>query len=690
MIINSIKLENIRSYLNETVQFPEGNVLLAGDIGSGKSTILLALEFALFGLSKGILSGEALLRKGKREGSVEINLNIEGKQHIIKRTLKSVSGKVGQSSGYIISDDVKKEGTAQELKSQILSLLNYPKELLTKKSLIFRYTIYTPQEAMKKILLDDKEARLDTLRKVFQFDKYKKIRENTLVYIKHLREKLNLYKGQAEGIEDKKAELENKQQELKQLTENKNNLLPKIKSEKDTLIALKNKVQEMEKNLEKYHKIKKDLSVNETSLKEKIVQREKNNDELESIQLEMQKVRYKLSNMQLKKPVTEILQLKQELMKKEHLFSQANNELQQLHGKKQHLEANKQNIMVLDECPTCRQPVTDEHKKEINLVTNASLDNISKNIDLSKTKKSKYENEMKELKEKIESAQKQEHEYNIALKEEEHLTRNTTEKQDRINMINKLQAQLKQEIGMINTNIMELSNELSLIANVNLLEEQIQKEKSLLEEQQQSVHTLELQVATIQQDIKNREEVVNHLVKEVEKKEKARQNLQKVQQYHTWLNDFFIQLMSTMEKHVMLQVHSEFNTLFQEWFSVLLPDENISIRLDDEFTPVIEQNGYEVELDNMSGGEKTAVSLAYRLALNKVINNLIQNINTKDLLILDEPTDGFSTEQLDRMREVLDQLGLKQVVIVSHENKIESFVENTIRIEKNEHVSKVI
>jgi exonuclease SbcC len=690
MIINSIKLENIRSYLNETIQFSEGNVLLAGDIGSGKSTILLALEFALFGLSKGILSGDALLRKGKREGSVEVNLEIGGKQHIIKRTLKNVSGKTGQSSGYIIADDVKKEGTAQELKSHILTLLNYPKDLLTKKSLIFRYTVYTPQEAMKKILLDDKEARLDTLRKVFQFDKYKKIRDNTAIYIKHLKEKLNLYKGLAEGIEDKKAELNNKQQELAQLTDNKNSLLPRLKNEREILVATKHRMQELEKNLETFHKIKKNLLVNETSLKEKIAQREKNNGEVENIQLEMQKIRYKLSNMQLKKPVTDILQLKEELVKKELLFNQANNELQQLHGKRQHLESSKQNILDLDECPTCRQPVSDEHKKEINLVTNASLDNLSKNMDLHKTKKSKYENELKDIRQKIELAQKQEHDYQVALKEEELLTRNTTEKQERINAITQTQAQLKQEIGMINTTILELSNELSLITNVDLLEEQIKKERQLMEDQQQSVHTLDLQIATIEQDIKNREEVVNHLVKEVEKKEKARANLQKVQQYHTWLGDFFIQLMSTMEKHVMLQVHSEFNTLFQEWFNILLPDENISIRLDDEFTPVIEQNGYEVELDNMSGGEKTAVSLAYRLALNKVINNLIQNINTKDLLILDEPTDGFSTEQLDRVREVLDQLGLKQVIIVSHENKIESFVENTIRIEKNEHVSKII
>jgi len=57
--------------------------------------------------------------------------------------------------------------------------------------------------------------------------------------------------------------------------------------------------------------------------------------------------------------------------------------------------------------------------------------------------------------------------------------------------------------------------------------------------------------------------------------------------------------------------------------------------------------------------------------------------------MLDEPTDGFSSEQLDRVRDVLDQLNMQQVIIVSHESKIESFVDNVIRVGKEEHVSKI-
>ncbi|MBU3941276.1 MAG: SMC family ATPase, partial [Nanoarchaeota archaeon] len=176
MLIKKIKLENIRSYLNEEVNFPKGSLVLSGNIGSGKSTILLAVDFVLFGLTRGILSGNALLRNGTEKGSVELHFDLDGKSIIVRRNLKRSKESVVQDTGYISIDNVQRNLSAVELKQVILDLLNYPKELLTKsKSLIYRYTVYTPQEEMKHILMGDKEIRIDTLRKVFGIDKYKRI-----------------------------------------------------------------------------------------------------------------------------------------------------------------------------------------------------------------------------------------------------------------------------------------------------------------------------------------------------------------------------------------------------------------------------------------------------------------------------------------------------------------------------------
>ena len=192
------------------------------------------------------------------------------------------------------------------------------------------------------------------------------------------------------------------------------------------------------------------------------------------------------------------------------------------------------------------------------------------------------------------------------------------------------------------------------------------------------------------QQLLNFENTNNQLVKEIEEKEKIKEKLNYYIELYEWLDSFFVNLVELIERKVMFKIYNDFNSLFQNWFSMFMDNDIIKVRLDEEFTPIIEQNGYDIEYQNLSGGEKTACALAYRLALNQVINNIMTNINTRDLIILDEPSDGFSLEQLDKLRNVLQELKMKQVLIVSHENKVERFVDNIIKIKKEGHVSNVV
>jgi exonuclease SbcC len=227
---------------------------------------------------------------------------------------------------------------------------------------------------------------------------------------------------------------------------------------------------------------------------------------------------------------------------------------------------------------------------------------------------------------------------------------------------------------------------LGLLKNI---ENEFKTAKEALEILQNNERKIAIQKRELEVKEEELTKAIKTLDEEIKRKTQIKKDLKKLSEYNNWLDEYFLNLMNTMEKNVMLQVYREFNDLFEQWFNILIEDETINVRLDDEFTPVIEQNGYETTIDNLSGGERTAVALAYRLALNRVINDIIGQIKTKDILMLDEPTDGFSTEQLDKIRVVLEQLNIKQVIIVSHETKIESFVDNVIRINKNEHISEV-
>ncbi|MBI5880715.1 hypothetical protein HZB90_01145 [archaeon] len=251
----------------------------------------------------------------------------------------------------------------------------------------------------------------------------------------------------------------------------------------------------------------------------------------------------------------------------------------------------------------------------------------------------------------------------------------------------KHQEQLKIEVGGINMEKMRIGEE---ILKRGALEEYYKQGKEQLDKLLDEERKLEVRQGEIRKEMEGVSKLITSFERDVAEKEKAQSRYEYLNSAQEWLEEMFLNLMATMEKQIMARAHTQFSELFSTWFNLLIEDESISVRIDDTFSPVVTQNGYDTDISHLSGGEKTSVALAYRLALNKVINDIMSGIKTKDLLILDEPTDGFSSEQLDKVRNVLDELNMKQTIIVSHEAKIESFVDHVIRIHKNEHVSRVV
>jgi len=60
-----------------------------------------------------------------------------------------------------------------------------------------------------------------------------------------------------------------------------------------------------------------------------------------------------------------------------------------------------------------------------------------------------------------------------------------------------------------------------------------------------------------------------------------------------------------------------------------------------------------------------------------------------NLLILDEPTDGFSKTQLSKVRDVLQELKSQQIILVSHEKELETYVDNIFKISKDAGMSQI-
>ncbi|MCU0641998.1 MAG: SMC family ATPase, partial [archaeon] len=178
------------------------------------------------------------------------------------------------------------------------------------------------------------------------------------------------------------------------------------------------------------------------------------------------------------------------------------------------------------------------------------------------------------------------------------------------------------------------------------------------------------------------------LEKQIQEKETSRLKLARILDISDWLSNQFSSLINYIERNVMIKLRMEFARLFGKWFH-LLAGESFDVHLDENFTPLIVQGETEMEYSFLSGGERTAIALAYRLALNQTINSVLSNIKTRDIIILDEPTDGFSEFQLDKLRDVLHEIDVGQLVIVSHEQKIEGFVDSVVRLKKDANLSSI-
>jgi exonuclease SbcC len=685
MLLKSIKLNNIRSYLDQKIDFSIGSLLLSGDIGSGKSTILLAVEFALFGSKPSELPASSLLRHGKNEGSVELSFELEGKNIIIKRNLKKGKNGIKQEVGHVITGGIKKELSPVEMKSQIFDLLGYPKDLVAKgKDLIYRYTVYTPQEEMKRILAEDTDTRLNTLRKVFNIDKYKKIRENSSIFLRSVKEKRKEFGGFISDLEEKKKELEQIKKEISDLDEKIKIIMPKVEKAKEDVNKKRKKISVYEDKVNELNKLRNGSTILDSDLNNIIKNHNKNNNDIERLIKQITELENNLG----KEEIIDSAVIKEKVQNLEYNIKKLNEELENIKQKLNEYGINKSKaeeiidtVSKMEKCPLCLQNVEHEHKNSIKDWEIRNIIEAEQNIKV-------YSEKEKEIRHKSDSVEKERE----VLRESESKIeliklkmQNIKEKKQEKEDLEKGQIKIKEKIGEINTRKTEVNNQIDGRKNV---EEDYKIVKAQLDIALEEEKKLDIEKVTLEKEKESSNRISKNLEEEIEKKFKAKEKLNYLVEMQNWLENYFANLMITVERHVMLQIYREFNELFKTWFNVLIEDETISVRLDDEFTPVIEQNGYETYVENLSGGEKTAVALSYRLALNKVINDIVTDIKTKDILMLDEPTDGFSSEQLDKVRDVLDQLNMQQVVIVSHESKIESFVDNVIKVGKEEHVSK--
>lgn len=792
MQLISLSLKNIRSYVNQTIIFTN-SMLLVGDIGSGKSTILQAVEFALFGVQRGLQDANHLLRNGEDEGEVSLTFKLD-EEIIISRGLKRGKS-VSQTPGKLIINGKEEHFAPTELRAKVLELLGFPESSNKAHSLIYRYTVYASQEQMKSIILEKPESRLDTLRVIFGVDKYKQIVSNAQIILREIRKEITYLDGKLENLTSLKAELAElkvsksdvderlaKQQSLldskRKIVIEKKTFVDDLKKDVDEVKQLQEKLSFIKKRevenalrqekvrLQKNHLLREieklkyvqkpdNLDAQEKQLREEQELYQRNSVLQSTLQSKKESISEKISDLenQLSELHVEdsnvLLGKKEELEKRIDAFKSSlqtielkEKELSLLEGKKESLQLSiadkkkiEEQVSSLSSCPLCKQDVPHAHKESVAKTVSdeitekeKELENVTKSI-LSIQQvihpKKEFSNKLeqlqgsfvkisndialhekhsikrKELQDKIcqskidlETTSKKLHVISSYSFEEAKKSiselQELLSKQKHLAVLFEKKSGFEKQLVELSQDLVELEEsekkiytdkkEAEAKIDVSIIE-QFETETNDFERLQKEFQEEQLTLSSLQKDQEYATKQVTSLENQIKEKELLKKEQAFKIHFKNWLTDYFIPLQKTIETEVLSHIYQEFSALFTKWFTMLVEDENFSITLDDQFTPKIQLQGYDISIDSLSGGERTSVALAYRLALNHIVNKLI-GLETRDILILDEPTEGFSTEQLDRVRDVLDVLDVPQLLIVSHEQKLDGFVDDVIRIEK--------
>ncbi len=282
MIIKSIELRNIRSHKNTSISFPSGVVLIKGEVGSGKTSILDGLKFALFGSFQ---NAETLLRVGENQGEVKINLDRDGSDIIFKRSLRKT--KTGYSSNEIIVFENGKERKISdgEMRQYIAKIFRIKFERVRDPK-FFDLLFYAGQDEMRNILDMKSEERLRIIYDLFGISDFKNIIDNIDVLRGIVKNEIEIRKSIIGENRETINESEKRMEEIKNEISINNEKLKKFIDEKDELenkfFSFKKIYEDMKRKREEYGNLKNELNVYMSELKEKKNNKNKNEQKIKN------------------------------------------------------------------------------------------------------------------------------------------------------------------------------------------------------------------------------------------------------------------------------------------------------------------------------------------------------------------------------------------------------------------------
>jgi len=690
MKIEIAQLENIRSHVKSTVPFTRGFNCLVGGLGCGKSSVLYAVDFALFGEPLG-RSFEYLLREGADSGKVTVQFAQNGKTYKLTRGLKRRGKGISQDFEELklFEDETLIASMKTDaINEQFKAITGLDKEL-------YREIVWVRQERLKELLDAAPRERQRRLDELFGLADYETAWSSIAEYQREYEGETRAYEKDPDvvGLEKLSAEYNQVTTEFALLEIELQSAIGKLAGAKRTLDDADSKLKKLEE---------KRLFIEELRRKEAHVQANVANTEGISASL--------TQRIEGKKSIVENLRQRQNSIdtqvnsyksKLEEVGIPANQPAEAL---RQHLAAFDDKLSSLkaeqeatlrsvqtdqkrttslsmeSRCPLCLQPLNDEYK-------NGLMQRIQEeNMERQET--------IKQLQGEIEELHR--------------IKTVATEAFSNLQMLTARTEDLKTRISEEEKNLSDLSTEFmekqKLEAELRMQLETIQFEigrfdmadlEAARAQREQAFRQYYLLESDLRTKENRKKDLLNRLDETKERIDRAQQKLERMQK-----------IMKTVEvlgairdayRSIQPKLRSEFVKVLRNFVQQVLDSlvgeaPLLNVLIDETYTPYTKsESGGEREVSNLSGGERTLLAFAYRLGLGQLIMQS-RTGHGLSMLLLDEPTESLGREDgsIDRLAEAISRFkAIEQIIAVTHSEAFAEKAEHVIVLEKEAGTSKV-
>jgi exonuclease SbcC len=430
-MITRVRLKNWKSHLESEFGFSKGVNVLTGIMGSGKTSIVEAISFALFGTFPALQSRKVALdelimdrpaRKDRAE--IEVEFSVGGKDYLVKRIVERGKGTV--------KAEIREGGKLLDVSAR--NVTEIVQKLLQMDYELFSKAVYSEQNALDYFLKIPKGQRMQHIDRMLKLEQYEKVRERAVSLRNRMKErdreivkllsdmekenldgKINTIKSELKKLENKLKEMEIDFKRVKEsrtalekkleAAEESHQKLTDVVKDMESLRAaieeidsgikekvnklgdrdvnllleefekLKSKLGALKENVEEGRKVEKRLREEVASLNTKILMTEKKEiPELIGKIEEKEKFLGRIAEFKQKYP-----DIQAAVQKKKDRLNRHKKMLYQYQSRISELKSHLKNLDS-DICPTCSGKITDNIRKEVKKQKLSEIGEFEKNI----------------------------------------------------------------------------------------------------------------------------------------------------------------------------------------------------------------------------------------------------------------------------------------------------------------------